>query len=122
MGFLHKPLVSSYHTNLAAYCEHFGFSLLKEPMWSYNRFVHNQCAMTFCPSLSTAAMLRLQGEEKIAGYRARLAHLVTDEQLRNKMSLAALMEAQKRSWHDAMECLIRGYCEVIKAAKRPVAV
>lgn len=284
--FLHKPLVSSYHTNLAAYCEHFGFSLLKEPMWSYNRFIHNQCAMTFCPSLSTAAMLRLQGfehlriwprgvdtalftparrsnelraswlrartnpenkvillyvgrvsweknlnllvqaykhmdhkhchlvivgdgpafaevqqklaglpvtftgylsgaalatayasadifafpsmtetfgqvvleamasglpvtgvlaegvcdlvndgqtgflldgqrlgdEEKIAGYRARLAHLVTDKQLRNNMGLAALMEAQKRSWHDAMECLVRGYGEVIEAARMPVAV
>ncbi len=48
--------------------------------------------------------------------------LVTDEQLSNKMSLAALMEAQKRSWHDAMECLVRGYCEVIEAAKMPVAV
>lgn len=62
---LHIPLVSSYHTNLAAYCEHFGFSLLKEPMWSYNRFIHNQCAMTFCPSPSTAAMLRLQGFEHL---------------------------------------------------------
>ena len=58
-------LVSSYHTNLAAYCEHFGFSLLKEPMWLYNRFIHNQCAMTFCPSPSTAAMLRLQGFEHL---------------------------------------------------------
>lgn len=284
--FLHKPLVSSYHTNLAAYCEHFGFSLLKEPMWSYNRFIHNQCAMTFCPSLSTAAMLRLQGfehlriwprgvdtalftparrsnelraswlrgrknpetkaillyvgrvsweknlnlliqaykhmdhdhchlvivgdgpafaevqqklaglpvtftgylsgealatayacadifafpsmtetfgqvvlesmasglpvvgviaegvcdlindgrtgflldvqrlgdEEKIAGYGARLAQLATDAQLRNKMGLAALMEAQKRCWHDAMEGLVRGYGEVIEATKMPIAV
>src|SRR5438034_1371978 len=30
---LNKPLVSSYHTNLAAYCSHFGFSPLTEPMW-----------------------------------------------------------------------------------------
>lgn len=63
--FFDKPLVSSYHTNLAAYCEHFGFSLLTRPMWSYNRFIHNQCALTFCPSLSTAAMLRLQGFERL---------------------------------------------------------
>lgn len=63
--FLHKPLISSYHTNLAAYCEHFGFSLLTRPMWSYNRFIHNQCALTFCPSPSTAAMLRLQGFEHL---------------------------------------------------------
>src|ERR1700730_776246 len=58
---LNKPVISSYHTNLAAYCEHFGFALLMKPMWSYNRFIHNQCSMTFCPSPSTAAMLRGQG-------------------------------------------------------------
>jgi glycosyltransferase involved in cell wall biosynthesis len=282
---LHKPLVSSYHTNLAAYCEHFGFSLLKEPMWLYNRFIHNQCAMTFCPSPSTAAMLRLQGfehlriwprgvdaalfsparrsaelraawlkdrvrpenkalllyvgrvsweknlnlliqayqqmdhdhchlvivgdgpalaevqlklaglpvsftgylsgeqlatayasadifafpsttetfgqvvleamasglpvvgilsegvcdlvengktgflldgqqtseAERIAGYRAILERLVADKQLRDVTSQAAHKEAQLRTWHDAMECLVRGYCEVIEAAKTPVA-
>src|SRR5437868_7963297 len=42
--FLQKPLVSSYHTNLATYCTYFGFSLLTKPMWSYNRFIHNQCS------------------------------------------------------------------------------
>ena len=282
---LHIPIVSSYHTNLAAYCEHFGFSLLTEPMWIYNRFIHNQCAMTFCPSPSTASMLRLQGfmhlriwprgvdtalfqperrnielraawlqtraqpenkvillyvgrvsreknlnlliqayqqmdhdrchlvivgdgpafaetqqklaglpvtftgylsgeslatayasadifafpsktetfgqvvleamasnlpvvgvlaegvcdlvdngqtgflldgqqmseEEMVVGYRARLERLVADEQLRNVMSKSALLEAQKHSWHDAMEYLLQGYREVIAAAKTPVA-
>jgi glycosyltransferase involved in cell wall biosynthesis len=63
--FLDIPLVSSYHTNLAAYCEHFGFPIFTKPMWSYNRFVHNQCALTFCPSPSTAGMLRLQGFEHL---------------------------------------------------------
>jgi len=58
---LNIPLVSSYHTNLAAYCSHFGFPILTRPMLSYNRFLHNQCALTFCPSLSTAAKLRAQG-------------------------------------------------------------
>jgi len=59
--FLNIPLISSYHTNLATYCSHFGFSLLTEPMWQYSRFIHNQCSLTFCPSPSTANMLRLQG-------------------------------------------------------------
>ncbi|MBV9257856.1 MAG: glycosyltransferase, partial [Ktedonobacteraceae bacterium] len=36
--FFNIPLISSYHTNLAAYCEHFGFGLLTRPMWLYNRF------------------------------------------------------------------------------------
>lgn len=62
---LNLPLISSYHTNLAAYCEHFGFGLLTRPMWLYNRFIHSQCALTFCPSPSTASMLRLQGFEHL---------------------------------------------------------
>lgn len=62
---LNKPIVSSYHTNLAAYCNHFGFSLLSQPMWAYNRFIHNQCSLTFCPSPSTAAMLQDQGFEHL---------------------------------------------------------
>lgn len=63
--FFNLPLISSYHTNLAAYCEHFGFPLLTRPMWQYNRFIHNQCRLTFCPSPSTAGMLRLQGFEHL---------------------------------------------------------
>jgi glycosyltransferase involved in cell wall biosynthesis len=62
---LNIPVVSSYHTNLATYCEHFGFSFFTRPMWLYNRFIHSQCALTFCPSLSTASMLRAQGFEHL---------------------------------------------------------
>lgn len=62
---LGKPLVSSYHTNLAAYCKHFGFPQFTRPMWSYNRFIHNQCQLTFCPSPSTANMLQKQGFEHV---------------------------------------------------------
>ena len=58
---LKKPLVSSYHTNLAMYCRHFGFSLLTEPMWQYNRFIHNQCSLTLCPSRSTVRILSTRG-------------------------------------------------------------
>ncbi|HEX6108396.1 MAG TPA: glycosyltransferase family 1 protein, partial [Ktedonobacteraceae bacterium] len=63
--FLEKPVVSSYHTNLATYCGHFGFPLFTKPMWSYNRFLHNQCSLTFCPSPSTASMLYKQGFEHL---------------------------------------------------------
>ena len=63
--FLNLPAVSSYHTNLAAYCGHFGFPIFTGPMWSYNRFIHNQCALTFCPSPSTAAMLKRQGFARV---------------------------------------------------------
>jgi glycosyltransferase involved in cell wall biosynthesis len=62
---LGKPLISSYHTNLAAYCGHFGFPMFSRPMWFYNRFIHNQCALTFCPSPSTASMLQAQGFQHV---------------------------------------------------------
>ena len=62
---LNVPIISSYHTNLAAYCAHFGFPLLTRPMWLYNRFIHNQCSLTFCPSPSIEAMLHAQGFEHL---------------------------------------------------------
>lgn len=58
---LKKPLISSYHTNLATYCSYFGFQVLTEPMWAYNRFIHNQCSLTYCPSPSTARLLHAKG-------------------------------------------------------------
>ncbi|HEY6406811.1 MAG TPA: hypothetical protein VIY29_05020, partial [Ktedonobacteraceae bacterium] len=60
-------------------------------------------------------------EKKMEGYCSQIVRLVTDKQLRSVMSNAARLEAQKRSWHDAMECLVQGYYEVIEAAKTPVA-
>lgn len=65
--------------------------------------------------------LRLNEEGRVAAYRARLAQLIADKQLRDAMSKAALLEAQSRSWHQAFHCLVQGYNEVIEAAKTPVA-
>ncbi|RUS14347.1 glycosyl transferase group 1 [Jimgerdemannia flammicorona] len=55
------PTISSYHTNLAAYCGHFGWGFFTPFMWAWNRWCHSLCALTFCPSKSTSAMLRKQG-------------------------------------------------------------
>jgi glycosyltransferase involved in cell wall biosynthesis len=63
--FLNKPVVSSYHTNIAAYCAYFGVPIFTRPMWAYNRLIHSQCALTFCPSPSTAGMLEKQGFQNL---------------------------------------------------------
>ena len=55
------PVVSSYHTNLAAYCSYFRLGMLVEPTWLYRRYLHNQCARTLCPSESTRAELISRG-------------------------------------------------------------
>jgi glycosyltransferase involved in cell wall biosynthesis len=59
------PIVSSYHTNLAAYCAHYGFPFLQEPAWFYRRLLHNQCEATLCPSPSTARAVERRGFERV---------------------------------------------------------
>lgn len=93
---LGKPLVSSYHTNLAAYCEHFGFSLLSQPMWSYNRFIHNQCALTFCPSPSTTRMLRSQGFQRVRIWPRGVDTGLFRPERRNEVTRAAWLQGEEK--------------------------
>ncbi|MBV9712377.1 MAG: glycosyltransferase family 1 protein [Ktedonobacteraceae bacterium] len=120
--FFNIPLISSYHTNLAAYCEHFGFGLLTRPMWLYNRFIHSQCALTFCPSPSTAAMLRLQGFEHLRIWprgvdmelfrpecrseELRASWLAGREEISNK---TILLYVGRVSWEKNLRLLIQAY-------------
>jgi glycosyltransferase involved in cell wall biosynthesis len=119
---LNKPLVSSYHTNLAAYCSHFGFPFLTGPMWSYNRFIHNQCALTFCPSLSTGAMLRSQGFAHLRiwprGVDASLFQperrnaALRDSWLRDREqpdNIAVLLYVGRVSWEKNLNLLAQAY-------------
>ncbi len=59
------PVVSTYHTNLAAYCAYYHLTALVAPMWGYRRLLHNQCVATLGPSESTARELRRQGFERV---------------------------------------------------------
>lgn len=59
------PVLATYHTNLAAYCAHYGFAKLENPTWAYRRRLHNQCALTLCPSPSTASQLIRRGFERV---------------------------------------------------------
>lgn len=119
---LNKPLVSSYHTNLAAYCGHFGFPIFARPMWSYNRLIHNQCTLTFCPSPSTAAMLRKQGFQHLRIWpRGVDTGLFKPEQQSAELraswlegrtrpdSKVVLLYAGRISWEKNLHLLIRAY-------------
>lgn len=59
------PLVSSYHTNLATYCTHFGYNFLAPTMWKWNRFCHSFSRYVMCPSQSTRRILRQRGFENV---------------------------------------------------------
>jgi len=138
--FFNVPLVSSYHTNLAAYCEHFGFSLLTRPMWSYNRFVHNQCTMTFCPSPSTAAMLRLEGFEHLRIWprgvdtsifkpERRSAKLRASWLGRETENKTVLLYVGRVSWEKNLRLLVQAYrgmnhsnCHLVIVGEGPASV
>jgi hypothetical protein len=45
----------------------------------------------------------------------------TTVERRSIMGQAALVEAQQRSWSEAMKCPVRGYEEVIETQRAPVA-
>jgi len=119
---LNRPLVSSYHTNLAAYCSYFGFGLLTQPMWLYNRFIHNQCSLTFCPSASTAAMLRRQGFEHLRIWpRGVNAELFQPERCNQALRAGWLQERMQPeqkavilyvgrvSWEKNLKLLVQAY-------------
>lgn len=57
----HVPIVTSYHTNLALYCDHFGYGFLTSIMWRWNRYCHSFSRFIACPSPSTKSMLVEQG-------------------------------------------------------------
>ena len=63
----------------------------------------------------------IQEDEQIVCYRTQLESLIQDTQKRQEMSNAALIEAQRRSWYEAMECLVRGYQEVVESTRPLVA-
>ena len=56
----------------------------------------------------------LSEDEQVQGYVAHLQRLVHEVSVRDAMGQAALLEARKRSWSEAMDCLLRGYYEVIE--------
>ncbi|KAI8889617.1 glycosyltransferase family 4 protein [Backusella circina FSU 941] len=59
------PIVSSYHTNLAVYCDHFGWGFLTSIMWKWNRYCHSFSHTIACPSPSTKEILEKNGFKNI---------------------------------------------------------
>ncbi len=65
----------------------------------------------------TGLMLDMQGlseDEQVHGYLAYLQRLIQSASVRHAMGHAALLEASKRSWSEAMDCLLCGYREALE--------
>ncbi len=123
--FLHKPLISSYHTNLAQYCSYFGFSLFAEPIWLYKRFIHNQSLLTFCPSPSTASKLITRGFQNLriwsGGVDITLFHpnrrneAVRSSWLKNREhpdNKVVLLYVGRISWEKNLRLLVQAFKEM----------
>jgi glycosyltransferase involved in cell wall biosynthesis len=62
---LDLPVVASYHTDIPGYAERYGLSLLREPLWAYFRWLHNQADLNLCPSHFTKTELKAHGFERL---------------------------------------------------------
>lgn len=59
------PVSSTFHTDFAAYCRHYGLAWLKTPVLRYLRCFHNRCNATFVPTQAMARELSAQGYRNV---------------------------------------------------------
>jgi len=60
------PVIASYHTDIPGYAERYGLGLLREPLWAYFRWIHNQADLNLCPSRFTCEELHGRGFQRLA--------------------------------------------------------
>jgi glycosyltransferase involved in cell wall biosynthesis len=59
----------------------------------------------------------LSQSAQVQAYQEQLTRLVLDRDLRQRMSQAALAEARRRSWYEAMESLVQGYRDIVEVSQ-----
>jgi len=64
---------------------------------------------------------RLCEDEQVTSYRKHLTYLTHNHVARHTMGQAGLVEAQRRSWAQAMDCLVQGYLEVAESTRTLLA-
>jgi glycosyltransferase involved in cell wall biosynthesis len=62
---LHLPLTSSFHTNFHSYTQHYGIGLLKSPIESYLRKLHNRTQATMVPTHAMQESLEGRGYNNV---------------------------------------------------------
>ena len=62
---LQLPITSSFHTNFQSYSQHYGIGLLKTPIESYLRKLHNRTQATMVPTRSLVKDLTARGYENV---------------------------------------------------------
>ena len=62
---LHLPITSSFHTNFHSYSQHYGMGLLKSPIESYLRKLHNRTQATMVPTRAMQQELNGRGYDNV---------------------------------------------------------
>jgi len=62
---LHLPLTSSFHTNFHSYSQHYGMGILKSPIESYLRKLHNRTQATMVPTRAMMQELKSRGYDNV---------------------------------------------------------
>lgn len=62
---LNLPLVASYHTDIAAYAERYGFGFFEDAVRHFNAFIYNQADLNLAPTPTIARELRACGVERV---------------------------------------------------------
>jgi len=62
---LQLPITSSFHTNFHSYSQHYGIGLLKTPIESYLRKLHNRTQATMVPTRSMMKDLTSRGYDNV---------------------------------------------------------
>jgi phosphatidylinositol alpha 1,6-mannosyltransferase len=55
------PTISSYTTNFSQYADYYRMSMLKQPIWEYMRWFHNQNQLTLCATEEARKLLHRNG-------------------------------------------------------------
>lgn len=59
------PVVASYHTNFDQYLDYYNMGVLKDFLWSYFVWFHNQCLINYAPSYDTMEVLKKKGIKEL---------------------------------------------------------
>lgn len=62
---LQLPITSSFHTNFDSYSQHYGIGLLKSPIDTYLRKLHNRTLATMVPTQALVQALQLRGYKHV---------------------------------------------------------
>jgi glycosyltransferase involved in cell wall biosynthesis len=88
---LGKPILASFHTDLARYAEHYGASFAAPLIWAYLRTLHNRASLNLCPSTAILRDLRTQGFRRVRWWKrgvdiTRFTPGPRDEAVRHRLS------------------------------------